>query len=184
MVMSEEKFECPECSQVFSTEETLKEHSQMEHGKETAAGKRLPSFSVKTHLKKSFGTGMLLGILLSSAVFSGYLYWDSMDHRTEVPVTVVTCEECEWSEFRESTDRIFKASYREVDYQSEEGQELIEKYNLKYVPGFIFDREKIEQAENFTKVEPTLVKSEDAYVIPDEGIETAQRLSEGKPLDN
>lgn len=178
--MSGEKFECSECGKVFGEKETLEEHYQLEH--ENSLRNRFPAPISRKCLNKSLGIGLLLGVVLSSAAFSGYLYWDSMDHRTEVPVTVVTCDECEWDKFQKTTDRIFRASYREVDYQSEEGQELIDKYNLKYVPGFIFDR-KLEQAGNFSKAEPMLVKSDDAYVLPDEGIKAAQRLSNGTRLN-
>lgn len=183
-MMSEKQFKCSECDKVFGEKETLEEHSRLEHGEKPVVEKtRIPVPNLGKYLNISFGLGLLIGVLLSSAAFSGYLYWDSLDHRTQVPVTVVTCEECEWNRFQESTDRMFRTSYREVDYQSEEGQKLIEEHNLKYIPGFIFDKEKLEQTGNFTAVEPALVEFEDAYVIPDEGVETAQRLSEGKLLN-
>ncbi len=180
--MAEEIYECPECGKVFGEEETLEEHIRLEH--EETAGDGLETPKLGRYLDSSFLTGMVFGILLASAAFSSYMYWDSMDHRTEVPITVVTCDTCEWESFRESTDRMFRTDYREVDYSSEEGQKIVEKYNLKYVPGFVFDKEKLRESGNFTVVEPSLVEFEDAYVIPDEGVRTAQRLSEGKSLDN
>jgi len=76
-----------------------------------------------------------------------------------------------------------KTEYNEIDYQSEKGRELIQKHNLKYIPGFLFNAKQLQKAENFSSIEPTLVKSDNAYVIPDEGIEVAQRLSDGKYLD-
>lgn len=138
---------------------------------------------VKKFLNKSFGLGLLAGLLIATSVFSGYLYLDSLDHRTEVPITVITCEECNYEDFKKATDRMFNTNYREVNYKSEEGQELIQKYNLKYVPAFAFDK-KVENAKAFERTKSSLVKFEDAYVIPDEGRKVAQRLSEGKSLDN
>jgi len=131
----------------------------------------------------SFGLGLLIGVFLTSTAFSGYMYWDSLDHRTSVPVSVVTCDSCEYDRFREATDKMLKTEYREVDYQSERGQALVEKYGLKYIPGFIFDREQLEKAENFSSMQSTLATAEDAYVIPDEGMEVAQRLSKGEYLN-
>lgn len=135
------------------------------------------------YLNFSFGLGLLAGIFIASTAFSGYIYWDSLDHRTTVPITVVTCDSCDYERFRNATDRMLKTEYSEVDYQSTKGQELIQKHNLKYVPGFVFDREQLEKAENFTSIRSTLAESEDAYIIPDEGIEVAQRLSEGEYLN-
>lgn len=131
----------------------------------------------------SFIFGLLIGILLTSTAVSGYLYWDSLDHRTSVPITIVTCDSCEYERFTNATDRMIKAEYREVDYQSPEGQELIQEYNLKYIPGFIFERGPLEKAENFTSMRTTLAESDGAYLLPDEGIEAAQRLSKGQYLD-
>lgn len=131
----------------------------------------------------SFGLGLLIGVFLASTAFSGYMYWDSLDHRTTVPITVVTCDSCEYERFKDATDRMLKTQYREVDYQSEEGQTLIQEHNLKYIPGFVFSGEQLENAENFSSMQSTLVDSKDAYVIPDEGMEVAQRLSKGEYLN-
>jgi len=181
----EEKFECPDCGKVFGDEDTIREHLDVEHDGELNLEKpgknfQMPDFS--SYLNKSFALGLILGLIVSGAGFGGYMYWQSMDHRTEVPITVVTCDTCDYQKFRNATDKMFKAKYKEVDYQSEKGQNLIQKYNLKYVPGFILDR-KVEEAEAFDRVKNTLVDSRDAYVIPDRGLRVAQRLSEGKELN-
>ena len=186
--MPKERFKCPECGKIFGQEETFREHADIEHegiisvdeARETV---RTRFSKIRDEIDLSFGLGLLIGILMTSAAFSGYIYWDSMDHRTSVPITVVTCDNCEYDRFKSATDRMFKTNYKEVDYKSEEGQRLIERYNLKYVPGFIFDRVQLEKAENFTSVRSTLVQSEEAYIIPDEGVEVAQRLSKGITLN-
>lgn len=188
--MPENRFKCSECGKLFGSEDTFREHSELEHQGEaeieSAETWKIMFSRFKSagnSLSSSFAGGLLVGLIIASAAFSGYIYWDSMDHRTTVPVTVLTCDSCEYDKFKDATDRMFKAQYREVDYQSDEGQQLIQKHNLKYVPGFIFDAGQLEKAENFTSVKPTLVESQDGYVIPDEGVEVAQRLSKGKALN-
>ena len=182
----EEKLECPECGKLFGEEETLEEHFELEHDSEPVIEEKgieieFPDF--RKYWNRSLSLGFLVGILMTAAAFSGFLYWDSMDHRQKVPITVVTCDNCTYQQFRTATDRMFRAEYNEVDYDSEEGQRLIQKYNLKHIPGFIFDGPKLEKAENFTRVRNSVVSFEDAYVIPDEGAETAQRLSKGFELE-
>lgn len=184
-----ERYQCPECDKIFGSRQTLVEHSDIEHGRpvefKSSESLNLGELikNLNFSLNRNFLAGFLLGVFLVSAAFSGYLYWDSMDHRQEVTITVVDCESCNYSKFRKATDRMFNANYREVDYRSEEGQKLIQKHNLKYIPGFVFDKKQLQKAENFSKIESTLVDSGDAYVIPDEGVKVAQRLSDGKSLD-
>jgi len=184
--MGEERYQCPICDRYFGSEDAFRKHARIEHDEEAVEtssnfelelGEKLKSF-----LNLSFGAGLLLGLILSGTAFAGYSYWDSLDHRMEVPITVVTCDNCSYEGFRTATDRMFNAEYREVNYQSEEGQQLINKYDINYIPAFIFDR-KVEEAEQFFKVEPVLVEYDDAFVVPDRGNLVAQRVSEGKELE-
>lgn len=184
----DERFHCPECDSYFGSKETFEEHIELEHSGSIEPGE---AFSIDTgdlkerlasHLNRSFAIGLVLGLVIASAGFGGYIYWNSLDHRTTVPVTVVTCDNCSYDRFKTATDRIFKTEYKEVDYRSERGQELIQKYNIKYVPAFIFDS-KIEEAENFYRVKSILVEFDDAYVLPDRSPRAAQRLSNGTELD-
>jgi hypothetical protein len=101
---------------------------------------------------------------------------------SEVSITVVTCENCSYNRFTTATDRIFDASYREVDYQSEKGQQIMQKYDIRYVPGFVFSK-NVEDAANYTGVAHQLVAFEDAYVLSDTGDEVAQRFSSGFSLN-
>lgn len=186
--MDVEQHRCPECGKHFGSRETFDEHVDMEHSGSVEPGEEFEidlgkvRDRISAHLNRSFAIGLLLGILVASSGFSGYLYWDSLDHRTKVPITVVTCDNCTYEKFRTASDRIFNTRYNEVDYRSERGQELIQKYNIKYVPAFIFDR-KVEEAENFYRVKSILVKFEDAYVLPDRSPRAAQRLSNGTSLE-
>lgn len=184
-----EQYRCPDCGKNFGSEETFQEHMEIDHpGGLNIDTTRLPDLDpqqliqkMRAYLNRSFALGLIIGLLIASAGFSGYLYWQSLDHRTPVPVTVVTCDSCTYDKFRTATDRIFNAKYREVNYQSEEGQRLIQKYNIKYVPAFIFDK-KVAETENFYRVKSILVEFDDAYVLPDRSPRAAQRLSNGTEL--
>ncbi|MFB6190354.1 MAG: hypothetical protein ABEJ91_02170 [Candidatus Nanohaloarchaea archaeon] len=185
----DEDYECPECGKHFGSAKTFQTHVDHEHSGELEMDAGSPMDldtrrirqRVQENLNRSFALGLIIGLLIASTGFSGYIYWNSLDHRTTVPVTVVTCDNCTWDRFKTATDRIFKTNYKEVDYQSERGQELIRKYNAKYIPMFIFDK-KVEKAENFYRVESILVEFEDAYVLPDRSPRAAQRLSNGTSL--
>jgi hypothetical protein len=185
----DEDYECPECGKHFGSAETFQAHVDHEHSGELGMQTGSPvDFDtgrlrqrVRENLNRSFAMGLVIGLLIASAGFSGYIYWDSLDHRTTVPVTVVTCDNCSYDKFKTATDRIFKTNYEEVDYQSERGQELVNEYNAKYVPLFIFDK-KVDEAENFYRVESILVEFDNAYVLPDRSPRAAQRLSNGTSL--
>ncbi len=137
--------------------------------------------NLKPYLNVSFALGLVLGVLLTTAVFAGYSYL-SMERGVPVEVTVVTCDNCSYQKFRDTTDRIFNAEYEEVDYRSDRGKELIQRYNLQYVPGFIFSKD-IRESSNFTYVQSSLVEFEDAYVLSDEDNRAAQRFSQGRQLN-
>ncbi len=187
--MPEETYECPECGKKFGSEETLYDHFEMEHGSVDFLGSRRTGEkrpvdilkSIRPYLNVSFALGLAAGFLLTTSLFTGYSYL-SQDRGIPVEITVVTCDNCSYDRFRDTTDRLFNTRYEEVDYRSERGQELIMKYNLKYVPGFVYSRD-IEEAKNFTYVRASLVEFEDAYVLADEGNPVAQRFSEGMQLE-
>jgi hypothetical protein len=200
-----EEHRCEECGKNFGSRETLHEHQELEH-EDALEEKNEEDPEIFEHLmfNREQLIGAFLGFVLAGFFITGINYVQAaeidfnerMDSdfkepisktykdmtTPEVEITVVTCDNCSYSRFKEETDEIMKADYREVDYGSEEGQMLIKKYDLYYVPGFIFDK-KVEKTENFTRIESTLVEFDDAYVLPDRGIETAQRVSEGKSLD-
>ncbi len=188
--MAEERYQCPLCEKYFGSEETFSEHARIEHDTEAVDMEEDDPLldvnglmaKIRYNFNRSFLLGLVLGLVVSGAAFSGYTYWESLDHRVEVPVTVVTCDDCSYGEFQNATDRLFNAEYRQVDYQSSEGQELVEKYDLQYIPAFIFDPQ-VKEAEDFYKVEPVMIEYEDAYVILDRGNLVAQRLSEGIELE-
>jgi hypothetical protein len=174
-----EEYRCEECGKVFGSVDTLEKHSSTVHGSAANYSRvrefELPSFN------RDFALGALTGILITALLVGGYSAVNNVDEAQTVGVTVVTCDNCSYQEFRETTGGLFDVSYTEVDYESQRGEELVEKYRLEYVPGFIFG-EEIEEASNFTRVESTLVGFEHAYVLPAGEIEAAQRVSEGFDL--
>lgn len=184
-----ELFECSECGDHFSSEELLKEHFRLEHPDAVYNGPAVEQFSwkqvkdaVRPYLNVSFGTGFIIGVLLTSAIFGLNAFLASSGGDVPVTVTVLTCDNCSYDRFQTRTDKMFNAKYREVDYQSEEGQRLIEKYNIRYIPGFIYNK-KVEEAENFTRAKSSLVGFEDAYVLSDGEGEAARFLSKGITIE-
>lgn len=180
--MERQSVECPECGENFTEEKYLEEHFDVEHPdteldleQEQNLNLELPEF------KKSFRNGVLLGVLLTAGVLAAFYGYQAYSY-DPVDVTVVSCENCTYERFKGATERYFDVRYEEVNYESERGQELIEKYGLSYVPGFIFEKE-IEERSNFTRVRNALIENEDGYVMSDTRNEAAQRFSKGFSLE-
>lgn len=171
---------CSECGENFTSELYLKEHFKAEHpGKEFKPAKEkaleLPGF------EKNFRNGVLTGFLAAAVLVLAFQGFQAYNYNP-VEVTVVTCDNCSYERFKGATDRYFETEYREVNWNSSRGQELVEKYDINYVPGFVFERD-VEEAENFTRVRNALVEFEDAYVMSDQRNEAAQRFSKGFDLN-
>ena len=189
---SGELVKCSECGDRFGSSELLKEHFQIEHSDSKYSGpanqnqqrELMQKFNsdIRPHFNTSFFLGSIFGFIATIMLAQGYATYDDITGPEPVGVTVVTCDNCSYGRFQNATDRLFKAEYREVDYQSEEGQALVEKYSLNYVPGFIFDKE-VEQRANFSSIAVSVATFDDAYVISDTDIRVAQRLSTGKQLN-
>ncbi|MFB6209005.1 MAG: C2H2-type zinc finger protein [Candidatus Nanohaloarchaea archaeon] len=178
--MAEKNPECPECGKSFTSQKYLKKHIDAEHGgealevpDENGIGMEFPD--------GEFALGVMTGVVVAVLLLGVYSVGGDYLRSQPFEVTVVTCDSCNYSDFRKTTNELFNVKYRQVDYRSEKGQRLIEKYNLYYVPGFIFDKE-VRNRENFTMVKSVLVEFEDAYVLPDKGNRAAQRMSRGKSL--
>lgn len=185
--MVEDKlYECGECGKKYGSKETLQEHSRLVHGHPTvltgSSGFDLSGLKkFSSYINLSFGLGLVFGMMIMlGGVLAYSTFYTPPAH--QIDVTVVTCDNCSYGKFRNATDELFNADYKEVDYKSKKGQSLIDKYNIKYVPAFIFDKKSLEEADNFTLVRPGLAEFKDAYVIPDEGVKKAQMLSHGFQL--
>lgn len=57
-----------------------------------------------------------------------------------------------------------KVSIQEIEYNCRESEALIDKYGLKVLPAYIFDKD-VEKDIRFTRIKETLLKREDAYII-------------------
>lgn len=182
--MKDKKLKCEICGNRFSSEEYLEDHFELEHPdnehKEFKDVEGNFKYGFRYYLNRSAIIGFVIGFLMATAGISGAFFLQDL-MKEEVEVTVITCDECSYERFKTATDRMFEANYNEVDYESSKGEDLIAKYDLNYIPGFIFEK-NVEEKENFTQVRGALVEFEDAYVISDAGEETAQRFSEGFSL--
>ena len=183
--MEEENLECAECGEHLGNEELLREHYHLEHkGKRPRSVKPShPEYRkfFSKHFNSSTAVGFLLGIMLTSSAIAGGIYvQDYLEE--EITVTVVTCENCTYERFKSRTDRMMVTDYKEVDYQSKKGEELIQRYNLTYVPGFIIEKD-VEEHENFTQIRNSVIKYDSSYVIRDKRSKVAQRFSEGFKLN-
>lgn len=173
--MGSPNLECRECGKVFKSRDALRKHARIEHRQEPDFVK--PQGFSLSHLfdAEKAAKGLALGFVLAAVTFGLYA---SLFAPQPVEVTVVTCDNCSYGEFRNTTGELFEVEYREVSYDSEEGQKLIERYGIGYVPAFIFDR-SVSEKENFAKINSTLKEFEDTYVLPDGRMPAAQRVSSG-----
>ncbi|MFB6245683.1 MAG: hypothetical protein ABEJ03_05055 [Candidatus Nanohaloarchaea archaeon] len=168
---------CGECGKKFGSMETLREHHEVEHpGKELEVEEETYGLSELVP-ERNFTTGIFFGVLLVVAAFGTAEAYSSLTS-DPVEITVVTCGNCSYERFKVATDRLFDVRYTEVNYKSRKGQELIEKYEINYVPGFVFEKE-VEERDNVSRVRNALVEFEDAYVMSDRRNRAAQRFSKG-----
>ncbi|KKQ79859.1 MAG: hypothetical protein UT03_C0039G0001, partial [Candidatus Moranbacteria bacterium GW2011_GWD2_38_7] len=76
-----------------------------------------------------------------------------------------TCEECKPDEVLVGLKQALPTmSNEKIDVNSEQGKKLVEQFNLKTIPAFIFSKE-IEKTELFAKAEPFLDKQGESYAI-------------------
>lgn len=76
-----------------------------------------------------------------------------------------TCENCNPDEALVGLRRVMPTMLTEkVDVNSEQGQALIEKFNIKTVPAFIFSKE-LENTDLFAQAQALFEKKEDSYAM-------------------
>lgn len=76
-----------------------------------------------------------------------------------------TCTECKPDEVLVGLKQALPTmSNEKIDVNSVEGKKLVQQFNLKTIPAFIFSKE-IEKTELFAKAQPFLDKQGDAYAI-------------------
>lgn len=75
------------------------------------------------------------------------------------------CDECDISDIVEYIEGFFPdLEIKEIDYNSDMGEELISRYGITEVPALLIDSE-IEDEENFELVKNGLRKVDDVYVV-------------------
>lgn len=173
------KLRCEECGKIFTNRRTLQKHAKLDHDHEVEFSRTdvelSDLFSGKKLLK-----GAAIGFLLTAVLIAGFVALQELDSDSEeaVEITVLTCENCSYQQFQNTTGAIFDVKYRELPYNSTEGEELIQRYDIGYIPAFIFDTE-VEDRANFTRINSTLKNFDHAYVLPDGRMPAAQRVSSG-----
>lgn len=76
-----------------------------------------------------------------------------------------TCEECDSSRIVDVTRQLFpEVTVVEVDFASDEGQELYEKYAIQFLPAYLFSAD-VADHPSYAQVSAALVKIEDMYLI-------------------
>lgn len=176
MIMTDEQ-ECSKCQKFFSTKDLLAEHLKREHSDyETPRNQRfLPT---SKFFDRDILKGFIVGALLTCILIAGYSGLQGFSSTVEI--TVIGCDNCSYGEFRNSTDSILESPvYREIDYRSKEASDLINRFDVDYVPAFVFS-EEVERSENFTRISAVMNKVGDSYVLHRS---PAERYSEGFRLE-
>ncbi len=64
-----------------------------------------------------------------------------------------------------ATKKLFpKIDIRRIDYDSKEGQEMVKKYRIKYIPAYLFS-ENVVRHSNFEQIKNIVTKRFDAYLL-------------------
>lgn len=102
----------------------------------------------------------------------------------ELEVTILNddaCATCDTAQIRQVTQQLFPgATFKEVDAQSSEGQDLIEEHGLTYAPSYLFpnDVRTTKTWETNTQIRGAFVESGDGYRLRDEAVGATWFLSE------
>ncbi|MBW3003895.1 hypothetical protein KY337_04990 [Candidatus Woesearchaeota archaeon] len=76
-----------------------------------------------------------------------------------------TCEECDPTRIVQTTEQLFPGiKIVEVDFNTKEGKALYEKYELKYLPAYLFT-DNVAEHESYAQVQAALINVDDVYMI-------------------
>ncbi|RMF54588.1 hypothetical protein D6745_04765 [Candidatus Woesearchaeota archaeon] len=93
------------------------------------------------------------------------------------------CTSCSTAQIEATTKQLFKGvSIRHVDISSDEGKALVEKYNIVFLPAFIFDEEVTETAQwnSNPRLASAFEKVGDKYKLKDEATGASHYADEEK----
>ncbi|MEA3429711.1 MAG: hypothetical protein U9R08_00400 [Nanoarchaeota archaeon] len=177
--MNEDNNERPVASEsVVFKEEPKFEFSKKEESKEAK------NYNEKTK-KGSTSLWAIVGILviaLALSIFtSGFRDWGfGSDSPTSAVVAVdaieagdltftilndAECTECDTQNVKQVTEQLFpEVKIIEVEYDSDEGREIYDKYQLQYLPAYLFSAD-VEQHASYQQVGPALISVEDKFLI-------------------
>ena len=103
---------------------------------------------------------------------------------TEIEITVLsdkTCRQCDTSQAMDIlSNQVFPGStVTELDYSSKEGKKLAEKYDIEILPAYLLD-EGVEKTANFARIQDTLIKKGNQYIIHPAAIGAGKHLNPRK----
>lgn len=172
-----DKPKCSKCQKFFSSEDLLIEHMRTEHN-DSGPSRSQSALPAYNDFDWDMVKGFTVGALLTCILVAGSLGLQGLSSTVEI--TVISCDNCSYNEFNQSTENIVEDPvYREVDYRSNEASDLIDRFEIDYVPAFIFS-EEIESSENFTRIESVINRVGESYVLHRSA---AERYSEGFNLE-
>jgi protein-disulfide isomerase len=138
---------------------------------------------------------IVLAIALIASVFTGFNIKDitggttlDVSREPDIQLTVVNdpdCTACDDSQIIEVTQtEIFpSAVIKKVDYDSKEGKELIEKYDITMLPAYLFNSD-VKDAANFPQLQNVLIDKGDMYMIDPSASGAAKALNPPKAGDS
>ncbi|MBW3015758.1 hypothetical protein KY330_05015 [Candidatus Woesearchaeota archaeon] len=87
---------------------------------------------------------------------------------TDLTFTILNdpeCEDCDTTRVTQVTEELFPGiKVVEVDFSTEDGKELYDKYNVQYLPAYFFTS-NVDKETAYEQVSGALVKLDDAYMI-------------------
>jgi hypothetical protein len=80
-------------------------------------------------------------------------------------VNSAACTSCDTTQIVDVTKQLFLGvKIRNVEYNSSEGQAIVQKYNIKLLPAYLFDS-NVTKSPNYAQVSRALVQTDDKYLI-------------------
>lgn len=92
-----------------------------------------------------------------------------------------TCKQCDTTQAIDIlSNQVFPgAKVTELDYSSKEGKKLAEKYDIEILPAYLLGKD-VEKTANFARIQDTLIKKDNQYMIHPSAIGAGKHLNPRK----